>query len=148
MLLSWDDFPNQNFERSLTFLIPYWQVHRLVFPQSYCQERVVLTHSCPWCVLAYTHTLYKRVIIPQNSTILGAGTGGRQSLQVDIAAIRMYTLNPNLVGPHAFEDVYPYYIAYTSAIASGSFLTSVSFYIVSDFVLVSFGKIMFDKISN
>ena len=48
---------------------------------------------------------------PYNYTFLGAGTGGRYSLQVDVAAIWMWSFHPDLVGPHAFEDVHRYYLA-------------------------------------
>ena len=81
----------------------------LTFHNSYCQERAILNHACPWCVLVYTHTQYKCVLIRYKSLLLGAGAGGRQSLRDYIEAIRMWSIHPDRVGPYAFEDAYLLY---------------------------------------
>ena len=55
--------------------------------------------------------IYPYLVQVFNSIILGASTRGRYSLQVHVAAIRMWSFHLDLVGPHALEGVYRYYLA-------------------------------------
>ena len=71
------DFSNQNLAGPLTFLIQIGMFTDLTSHKSRCYERSILTNACSWCVLSYTHTLYKCVLIPYNSMFLGEGTDGR-----------------------------------------------------------------------
>ena len=98
------DFSNPNLAGPLTFLTQIGKFTDLTSYKSRCQERAILTDACPWCVLLYTHIQYKCVLIPYNSMFVGEGTGGRQSLQIDIEEIWTWSIHPHLVGPHEFED--------------------------------------------
>ena len=109
MLLSWHDFPNSNLATPLTFLIPFGISTDLKFHKSCCQKRTIITHECHWCVLENTQTQYKCVLIPYNSTFLGAGTRGRQSLLIDAEALWTRSIHSNLVCPYSFEDSFPIY---------------------------------------
>ena len=125
------------YSHGTTFLIQSGKSTGLTFHKSCCQERAVLTHACG---LAYTHTQYNCVLIPYNSTILGAGTGGCQSLRYDVAAIQTWSLHHDLVDPYDFEDVYRYYLASMQDLSSRECSTSVSFHFNFRFCIGSFLK--------
>ena len=97
------------YSHSMTFLIRFCKFIVLTFHNSYRQERARLNHACPWCVLSYTHTQYKCVLIPYNSLLLGAGAGECQSLRDYAEVIRTWNIHTDFVGPLAFQDAYLLY---------------------------------------
>ena len=99
------------YTHSISFLIKFEKYIDLTFHNSYRQERSLFNHACPWCVLAYTHTQYKCVLIPYNSLLLGAGAAGSQNLRIEAEVILTWSFHPDWVGPHAFEDAYYFIIA-------------------------------------
>ena len=127
--VQYDTYYDACYSHGMTFLIQFGKSTDLTFHKSCCFGRVILTHACPWCVLAHTHTQYKCVLIPYKYLLLGAGTGGRQILRYDIAATRTWIFHPDMVGPHAFEAIYYHYLAQMQDLASGACSTSVSFHI-------------------
>ena len=63
------------YPHGMTFLIRFSKSTDLTFYISYRYERAILNNVCMWCVLAYTRSYYKCVLIPYNSLLLGAGRG-------------------------------------------------------------------------
>ena len=104
-----DKYDDACYSHIMSFLIQFGKCTYMTFHNSYCQKRALLNHAFPWCVLAHTHAQYKCLLIPYNSTFLCAGTGGRQGLQYDVAAIRTWNIHQDLVVPHAFEKTCPIY---------------------------------------
>ena len=63
--VQYDKYDDACYSNGMTFLIQIWLTnfcnHNLVSPLNWLSiiillERSILTHACPWCVLAYTNT--------------------------------------------------------------------------------------------